>query len=63
MFKSLKALLQDESGATAIEYGLLIALISLALIAGATIIGQNLDTIFTNVSTELGSHTTPNTGQ
>lgn len=63
MFKSLKALLQDESGATAIEYGLLIALISLALIAGATIIGQNLDTIFTNVSTELGSRTTPNTGQ
>ena len=63
MIKSLKAFIKDESGATAIEYGLLIALISLALITGAQVIGGQIDTIFTNVGTELTSHATPNTGQ
>jgi len=47
--------LQDESGATAIEYGLIAALISLALIGGAQLIGTSLDSKFTEVSTEVGS--------
>lgn len=37
---------QDESGATAIEYGLIAALIGVAIIAGAQAIGTNLDTLF-----------------
>jgi pilus assembly protein Flp/PilA len=53
MMKSLKALMQDDSGATAIEYGLLLALISLALIAGASVVGTQIDALFTDVSTKL----------
>ncbi|MDB2437782.1 Flp family type IVb pilin [Hellea sp.] len=42
--------IKDESGATAIEYGLIAALISVALIAGAKAIGTGLDDKFTKVS-------------
>lgn len=45
--------IKDESGATAIEYGLIAALISVALIAGAKAIGEGLDAKFTEVSTEV----------
>jgi len=51
----LKKFLKNESGATAVEYGLIAALISVALIAGAKAIGVNLDTIFTNVGSEVNS--------
>jgi len=49
----LKKFLQDESGATAIEYGLIAALISVALIAGSRAIGESLDTKFTGVGSEV----------
>ena len=48
---------KDESGATAIEYGLIAALISVALIAGATTLGSSLNTQFQNIAGEL-SYTT-----
>ena len=38
--------IKDESGATAIEYGLIATLVSVALIAGATTLGGGLDTLF-----------------
>lgn len=41
--------LKNESGATAIEYGLIAALISVALIGGATVIGSSVNNTFTNV--------------
>lgn len=44
---------KDESGATAIEYGLIAALISVALITGASTLGTSLDTQFTQISKEL----------
>jgi len=44
---------QDESGATAIEYGLIAALISVALIAGATIMGNQLSGLFNTIGGEL----------
>jgi pilus assembly protein Flp/PilA len=44
---------QDESGATAIEYGLIAALISVALIVAATAVGGNLSNLFTYISTKL----------
>jgi pilus assembly protein Flp/PilA len=44
---------KDESGATAIEYGLIAALISVALITGATTLGTSLDTQFNNISSYL----------
>jgi pilus assembly protein Flp/PilA len=46
-------LMKDESGATAIEYGLIAALISVALIGGATTLGGALDDQFQNLSTFL----------
>jgi len=43
----------DESGATAIEYGLIAAGISVAIIAVVQALGTQLTTTFTKVSTEL----------
>jgi pilus assembly protein Flp/PilA len=46
---------KDESGATAIEYGLIAALIALAIITGATALGNSLNTKFTSISTRVSS--------
>lgn len=46
---------KDESGATAIEYGLIATLIGVAIIAGATALGSALGTLFTNLGTTMGS--------
>ena len=53
MAKFLKRVLNSEHGATAIEYGLIAALISVAAIAAMNGIGTKLNTTFTNVSTNL----------
>jgi pilus assembly protein Flp/PilA len=50
----LKKFLRDESGATAIEYGLIAALISVVIITAVTTVGLNLNTTFTSVSGALG---------
>lgn len=50
-------LMKDESGATAIEYGLIAALISVALITGATTLGGQLETLFINLGDELTTAT------
>ena len=44
---------KDESGATAIEYGLIAAGISLAIIAVVNGLGSNLNTKFTSINTSL----------
>ena len=44
---------QDESGATAIEYGLIAALISVGIILAATTLGTNLGTLFNNIADDL----------
>ncbi len=49
----LKKIRKDESGATAIEYGLIAALVSVAAIGAMTVLGTSLQTIFTTVSTSL----------
>jgi len=45
--------IKDESGATAIEYGLIASLIAVAAIAAMTTIGSKLNTTFTNVGSNL----------
>mgnify|MGYP003630970674 CR=1 FL=1 len=45
--------LKDESGATAIEYGLIAALIAVAIIGGVTALGQNAATAFDTVATAM----------
>jgi pilus assembly protein Flp/PilA len=49
----IKQFLNDESGATAIEYGLIAALIAVVIITGVTAVGTKLSTTLTNVSTSL----------
>ncbi len=49
------ALLKDESGATAIEYGLIAALISVALITGATALGNAIDAKFSSIADTVNS--------
>jgi pilus assembly protein Flp/PilA len=49
--KLINTLLSDRRGATAIEYGLIAALIAVAIIAGVTATGTQLGTLFTNVAT------------
>jgi pilus assembly protein Flp/PilA len=51
----ISKLFGDRSGATAIEYGLIAALISVAIIAGVTLVGSNLATTFTTISTKLST--------
>ena len=51
--KSLKQFAKNERGATAIEYGLLVALISLVIVVGAAAVGTNLNNLFTHISTCL----------
>jgi pilus assembly protein Flp/PilA len=46
----------DESGATAIEYGLIAALISVVIIVALTAVGTKLNATFTGVSNALGSN-------
>jgi pilus assembly protein Flp/PilA len=53
MIKLIKRFAQDKSGATAIEYGLIAAGISVAIIAVVQGLGTNLNTTFTSVQTAL----------
>ena len=50
MTNLLKRFKNDESGATAIEYGLIAALIALAIVAGATALGTNIGAQFKSIA-------------
>ncbi len=50
---TLKRFIKDESGATAIEYGLIAALIAVGIIVAATTLGENLSTLFTDIGARL----------
>lgn len=49
----IKRFFKDESGATMVEYGLMVALIAVVCIAAVTLIGTNLNTMFGTVSTAI----------
>ena len=51
--KNLVQFLKDKSGATAIEYGLIAALISVAIIGGVTTLGSNTQGTFAKVGGEI----------
>ncbi len=51
--KTVKNFLNDESGATAIEYGLIAALISVGIIAAATTLGNGLSNLFSGIGGKL----------
>ena len=58
MSKFVTRFLKDESGATAIEYGLIAALIAVVLIAALTAVGTSLNTTFNGISSSLDNANT-----
>nr|WP_314542763.1 Flp family type IVb pilin [uncultured Massilia sp.] len=50
---AVKAFAADENGVTAIEYGLMAALVGLAIVAGAGALGDDLSEAFTEIGTRL----------
>ncbi|MBV9833922.1 MAG: Flp family type IVb pilin [Alphaproteobacteria bacterium] len=53
MFSVIRKIIKDESGATAIEYGLIAALISVAAITAFTTVGTKLSGMMTNTANSL----------
>ena len=53
MSKLVARFVKNESGATAIEYGLIAALIALAIMVGAGAVGNSLDAKFQEIADEL----------
>ncbi len=49
----IRSLARDESGATAIEYGLIAALVAVAAIVGLQTLGTRLNTLFSSVATRM----------
>ena len=55
MITKLRKLLSNKSGATAIEYGLIAALVSVAAVVALQSLGSSLESMFTTVSDELNT--------
>jgi pilus assembly protein Flp/PilA len=55
LMQSVKAFIQDEEGVTAIEYGLIAALIAVVIIAAVTAVGKNLQVIFNGIAGALAN--------
>jgi pilus assembly protein Flp/PilA len=51
--KRLMSFLRDEEGATAVEYGLIVALIAAVIVAAVGIVGGHVNTAFTTVGTAI----------
>lgn len=54
----MKRFVKDESGATAIEYGLIAALVSVVIIGALGFVGNNLTNVFNTVASKLGNANT-----
>ena len=54
---SLQRFLVDESGATAIEYGLIAALVAVGIITAVTLLGTNISNTFTSIANQIVPHT------
>ncbi len=55
MTKLVSRFLKDESGATAIEYGLIAALIALAIVVGAGALGNEIGNLFNRIAASLAA--------
>ena len=53
MSKFISRFVGDESGATAIEYGLIAALIAVVIIGAVTLVGTDLNAVFTTIGNDL----------
>jgi pilus assembly protein Flp/PilA len=57
MISFIKSVVRDQAGATAIEYGLIAALVAIAAMGGMSLLGTSLNSIFTNVGSTLQNPT------
>jgi pilus assembly protein Flp/PilA len=57
MIKSIRKLLKSKDGATAIEYGLIAALIGVVIISAVTALGTSIETQFNNIETAIKTPT------
>ena len=55
MTKFISKFMSDESGATAIEYGLIAALIAVVIIGAVSLLGDNIAANFNEIATEMGT--------
>ena len=53
--EKLMNFLKDEEGATAVEYGIMVALIAVAVIVTVTLLGNQLNAVFTEVTDSMGA--------
>lgn len=59
LFQTLRGFYRDEAGVTAVEYGLIAALIALAIIVGATALGVNLNALFNYIAGKVAPPAQP----
>lgn len=52
-YANARALVSDRRGVTALEYGLIAALIAVVIIGGVTAVGKNAEAVFTGIATKL----------
>jgi pilus assembly protein Flp/PilA len=57
IMQAIKKFINDEAGVTAIEYGLIAALIGVAIIVGAGLLGTNLNGLFDKIAVKVGAFT------
>jgi len=53
LYAKLQTMFSSERGATAVEYGLMVALIAVVIIAGVTLLGDNLQALFNSTAGEV----------
>ncbi|MFU2210751.1 Flp family type IVb pilin [Solidesulfovibrio sp. C21] len=53
MLRTITNFVRDEEGATAVEYGLMVALIAAVIVGVVTTLGQQLSTTFTDITTKI----------
>ncbi len=53
MINNIHTFVRDDDGATMVEYGLIVSLIAVVCIVAVSLLGQNLSTIFTSVSSDV----------
>lgn len=54
LFAVVKSFLREEDAPTAVEYGVMVALIAAVVIGGATVLGVNTEAVFQSVATTIG---------
>ncbi len=56
---AIQRFVKEEDGVTAIEYGLLAALVGVAIITAAALLGTNISSLFTSIANKLGGVKVP----